>query len=367
MIMNSKPASLKTISDFLQVSKSERDIGWLQSALETAIELELATLPPYLCAWWSIIKDSPDSPPSNKIAADIIFGIILEEMLHMGLACNLLVSIGGKPKITTPRYPGYLPGGVHPHLEVYLAGLTREHLQDFIEIERPEHPITQQPIMIVRTSDSSPAFLALNTEAPPKEDPTIGDFYDAILTAFQDLKPEYSTVNQVPEGFLSPNDLFVITNLDDVEKAITEIKQQGEGTSSSPDTDPQFGGQLAHFYKFSEIFVGKTFIQQKDGTWAFDGDGIPFPTTHPMAKVPSGGWPEPPGGWPENDHVKENLHDFNKAYATLLESLENAWNGNPDDVEDALESMHDLSSFATKLMQVPLPDGTGNYGPEFLV
>jgi hypothetical protein len=36
-------------------------------------------------------------------------------MLHMGIACNLLASIGGQPRIvrTAPRYPTQLPlGGV---------------------------------------------------------------------------------------------------------------------------------------------------------------------------------------------------------------------------------------------------------------
>ena len=40
----------------------------------------------------------------------------------MGLACNMLTTIGGTPQINTPaavpKYPGHLPGGVRPHLTV---------------------------------------------------------------------------------------------------------------------------------------------------------------------------------------------------------------------------------------------------------
>jgi hypothetical protein len=60
----------------------------LKQGLQAAIELELATLPPYLCGLWSI--KSQDGPAFNLIES-----VALEEMLHMGLSCNMLVGIGG--------------------------------------------------------------------------------------------------------------------------------------------------------------------------------------------------------------------------------------------------------------------------------
>src|SRR5260370_36487395 len=82
----------------------------LKDYLQTAIMLEHATLPADLCAWWSL----DDSKPGNDAIAKIIRGIALQEMLHMGLACNLLKAIGGTPKINAPdfvpRFPDYLPG-----------------------------------------------------------------------------------------------------------------------------------------------------------------------------------------------------------------------------------------------------------------
>lgn len=42
------------IVELMQVPSSQHDLVWLKEALQAAIELELATLPPYLCAMWSI-------------------------------------------------------------------------------------------------------------------------------------------------------------------------------------------------------------------------------------------------------------------------------------------------------------------------
>src|SRR6266436_4197622 len=87
---------------------AEKRMECLKSALQAAITLEFATIPPYLTALWSI-KDEL-CPVAQSIRE-----VVHEEMLHMALACNMLASIGGKPGINRdlPSYPGPLPGGVH--------------------------------------------------------------------------------------------------------------------------------------------------------------------------------------------------------------------------------------------------------------
>ena len=68
----------------------------LQSHLQTAIEVEHSTIPPYLCALHSI-KDG-----SNLEAAQIVKSVVVEEMLHMILAANVLNAIGGSREQTAP-------------------------------------------------------------------------------------------------------------------------------------------------------------------------------------------------------------------------------------------------------------------------
>lgn len=87
-------------------------------------------------------------------------------------------------------------------------------------------------------------------------------------------------------------DLFAIENLADAEKAITTIKQQGKGTSTSPvgdPGDPAGTDNLAHYYKFAEIYHGHKLIPVKAG-FKFEGDAIPFPDVFPMVPVPPEGY-----------------------------------------------------------------------------
>ena len=57
----------------------------LREHLQWALELEHATLPPYLCALYSI------KPGTNTEASHAIASVCYEEMLHMTLAANLLM------------------------------------------------------------------------------------------------------------------------------------------------------------------------------------------------------------------------------------------------------------------------------------
>jgi len=231
------------------------------------VELEFATLPPYLLGAWSI-KNQSD--PHNALAYNLILSVAREEMLHMGLACNMLVAISGTPEIKAPTYPGPLPGGVRPELEVYLSGLTLDSVAMFMEIELPEEPV---------------ALLELETF------PTIGAFYDAISDAFGTLQPTITPAQlalQVQTSVAGQN-VFLIKTFTDAQKAIAIIKEQGEGVPGSPDV-PTNPGEFAHYYRFGEIYHGRKLVQAPDGTWGYTGDPVPFPDVFPVAKVPAGGY-----------------------------------------------------------------------------
>jgi len=317
----------------LMQPEAQHDLAWLRQSLQAAIELELATIPPYLCGLWSI-------KAQGGPAYDLIDSVVLEEMLHMGLVCNMLTAIGGTPQIVAGyqqlTYPGPLPGGVRPKLMVYLGGLTKDYLGSvYMEIEFPE---------------KGPVALAFGEEYP-----TIGAFYDAISSAFEQLAPPMSTKNQLISEGIS---LTKVGTVADAVKAITEIKEQGEGTSQSP-LATDFGGELAHYYRFAEIFNGKKLIQV-GGKWNYSGDPIPFPDVYPMTPVPAGGYPNP------SSQTKQALQAFNQKFATVLNNLESAWtNGNQNDLSKAVGTMLGLQSLANSLMQIPRVDQNGVYGPEF--
>ena len=129
---------MKTITEF--VRSGINDPSELKEALQTAMRLEFSTLPPYLCAEWSII----DGQDPNGVA-DKIYGIVLQEMFHFALAGNILSAIGGPFKLTSPDFlPNYptdtLPGDIHQDLIVDLKPLSKDQLQVFMQIETPEFP-----------------------------------------------------------------------------------------------------------------------------------------------------------------------------------------------------------------------------------
>jgi hypothetical protein len=328
-----RASSNNRIVELMQVSVDQRDLEWLKEGLQAALAVELATLPPYLCGMWSMVSQS--GPAYN-----LVYRVAIEEMLHMGLVCNMLTAIGATPRIVQGYqegivYPGPLPGGVRPELTVHLAGLTQEYLRSvYMEIEYPEN---------------GPVVLVLGETYP-----TIGAFYSALLEAFQRLSPELTTQNQLT----SPVGVYMIATPADVERAITQIKEQGEGTSESPLVE-DFGGDLAHYYKFAEIYYGSTLIQV-EGEWRYEGEPIAFPDVYPMAPIPSGGYQDPP------QEVVDGLRAFNDQFATILSKLESAWaNGRMSDLGMAVSAMFRLRSLARNLMQIPLPDKSGVYGPDF--
>jgi hypothetical protein len=73
------------------------------------IELEHSTIPPYLCALYSI------DPKRNPDAVEVVTSVFFEEMLRMTLAANLLNAVGGRPVLDAPHlmpgYPSSLPHG----------------------------------------------------------------------------------------------------------------------------------------------------------------------------------------------------------------------------------------------------------------
>ncbi len=318
------------MGEMLSVPKEQRDVNWLQASLQIAVELELSTLPPYLCGLWSIL--TPSGPVHDNIRT-----IVLEEMGHMGLACNMLTTIGGTPQINTPgavpKYPGHLPGGVRPQLTVSLVGLTKEVvLNTYMEIEKPESgPIGMHQGMTY---------------------PTIGAFYDALLDAFRQVSAStFTGARQLTAG--GPVGVFAIHTLADAERAIEKIKEQGEGTSQSP-LAVDFGNELAHYFRFAEIYHGRTLIEMPDHQYDYKGAPIPFPDAYPMAEVP-------PGGYPES-------RAFDELYTSVLNLLQNAWQqGSQAQLGQAVAAMRALAAPARQLMQKPRPDGKGNFGPSFLL
>lgn len=313
----------------LLMQEPERGADWLIEAATVAIEIELATIPPYLCAQWSITDSGP--------ALTRVREIVLDEMSHMATVCNLLKGLGVSPDITAmaPRYPGPLPGGVRPGLTIYLAGFSRDFLRDvMLAIEKPEQPLVEASLDETFTS--------------------VGAFYEAIAVALRRLKRPLNTDGQLERPEIG---VAVLPDTDAAAAAMDRIREQGEGTSESP----QFDGTTAHYYRFCEIEKGRELLPTTDSKLHFSDVPVPFPAALPMARVP-------PNGWENRDpDGSGTLAAFNTIYRQVLDGLTSAWSsGGAAALDGAVMLMTQMMVPARKLMRTPFKDGQ-NYGPDFLV
>ena len=327
----------------------------LYPMVQAAIELEHATIPPYLTALFSLKQGH------NVEVAGIIESVVIEEMLHMTIACNLLNAIGGTPSIANPRfipsYPGPLPMGVRGGLTVGLAKATRTLVHDvFMGIEEPEDPIA--------LPDGLPRALA-ETASAPGDFATIGQFYAAIaekLTALDNppgsIFPDAPRRQVASTTWYPASQLFPIHDLGSAQKAIAVIVDQGEGTTNSP----YDGDELAHYYRFGEIVHGRRIVPiDSEPGWAYAGA--------PVGLDPAGVWDlvtdSKAADYPQGSRVRVLVDMFNAAYGRLLGSLQRAFTGEPEQLDMALSIMVEMRLTAQKLVATPVPGTTKFAAPTF--
>ena len=101
----------------------------LHEHLQWALELEHATIPPYLCALYSIKEGT------NIESVEVIKSVFIEEMLHMALVANILNATGGKPRLDYPgfmkKYPTPLPHS-DKSFDVNLGKFSTESIECFL-------------------------------------------------------------------------------------------------------------------------------------------------------------------------------------------------------------------------------------------
>jgi hypothetical protein len=319
-----------------------RDTAAVTTALQFALELEHATIPPYLYAMWSL------GSGTNSDLAGIFDDIIGEEMRHMAMVANIINALGATPVVDSesviPHYPGVLPGSVESGLKVGLAPFSPDLVQNtFMVIEQPEHPLE---------------FHALAADAD--EPMTIGQFYGKISKAIADLGDgalSSQPRNQITGSMVS--NVVVVTNVDTATHAIDMIVEQGEGTAKSP--SEVFGDQLAHFYRFTEIVHGRKLVPNPDAgpdtppdqQLVFGNDLIPFAPAEVLAA------PVNPTAdtYPEGSPARRACDDFNATYTGMLKSLQLVFNGQSNQFSAARRAMFLLGPKATAMMALTPPAG----------
>lgn len=247
----------------------------LQQHLQRALNLELWTIPLYLTALYSIRDLDKKRHHEYPEAAKLIFSVVIQEMLHLELVCNLSNALGFAPKFYMPCYdekigiPFIHPehGNLPRYLREYSVqpqALNEDSLRLFCAIELP-HPKRNIHWENQNTFHS------------------IAELYEALQIAITQLWPtsyvgnemnnkqknsfqEYHNQGGKNHGFSQSVDSIATAM-----KAIDAIVEQGEGANSQfvpvdfrppvPEKGKEYDtawykGNLSHYQKFSILLAG---------------------------------------------------------------------------------------------------------------
>lgn len=346
---------MKIDPTFITRVSQAQSVQELYPLIQAAIELEHATIPPYLCGYFTLQLDT------NEEVAQIILSVVIEEMLHMTHACNLLNAIGGSPSINDPKfvpnYPDGLPMGIGDNLQVHLRKCSVDQVSDiFMQIEEPEDPID------IPVTDSLVGFAA----SMPVFD-TIGAFYTFLKKKLEELSQTQNIFTGDParqvvalRWFPDPEEMFPVTDLASAKRAIDLIIDQGEGTSTDPFVSDEFDrgdDEPAHYYRFQEIVKGKKLIRRPGETppYAFGG----APVVLDMANVWDMDSDPKIDKYASSSRSRRMAEQFSYSYTRLLNALHNTFNGAPDQLDGAMGVMYELRLLAQQVLSTPAEYANG--------
>ncbi|WP_094102361.1 ferritin-like domain-containing protein [Streptomyces phaeoluteigriseus] len=359
----------------------------LHEYLYKGLQLEHATLPPYLTALYSL------HPGKNSDAWHVIRVVAVEEMLHLTLVANVMNAVGGMPDLTkpgfVPNYPTRLPCGPD-YFEVHLRPFSHEALDTFLKIEKPAQASSEEDRVVpmdwaalgLTSNGSAPSpeklaeleesgtILGLVPGEPAQRFSSIGEFYEEIMRGINHLEDQARkagttiftgdpTRQVTPEYFYSGGgDVIKVTGRDTAIAALNLVAEQGEGLHGGI-FDSQ--DEIAHYYRFQQLEKGRYY--QK-------GDKPGEPSGPDLNVDWNAAYPVKPdikmADLAEDPEILAAAKEFNQSYATFLTSINLAYNGQPDLLLKAVWEMFRIRDSMNRLIRNPLTGHPGaNAGPTF--
>ncbi len=343
----------------------------LYNYLYVAIQLEHATIPPYLTALYSI------HPGTNLDAYNLIRVVAVEEMLHLTLAANMLNAVGGNPDLTgegfVPIYPAYLPDG-ETDFKVGLEKFSMSAIDTFLNIERPavvdSRNIKRSGLLKISRKNISilPSFKSSAGEELHFH--SIGEFYNAIAEGLKKLTKElgeetvfcgdHSRQITAEYYYSGGGEIITVNDLDSALAAIRLISEQGEGYEGGIF---DYEGELSHYYRFQQIKLGKYYHKDdKPGHPSGEDLSIDWDAVYPIqsnARMEE---------YPKDSELYDGAYEFNKFYKKFLKELTVALNGKPEMLLPAVGAMFRIKEMSYQLMRNPFPGKEGITGaPTFQV
>ena len=326
----------------------------LRTHLQWAIELEHATLAPYLSALYSIKEGT------NTESAEVIKSVFLEEMLHMALAANILNAVGGSPRFDyngfIPTFPTPLPHGDGSFL-VHLGKFSEEGVRSFLNIERPAE---------------------VDVEPLDEKYHSIGQFYAAIIEGLKNCcgaLGEENVFSGDPSWQLTKETTFyggaghliAVTDLASALAAMEEIVEQGEGLDHSSIFDGDRNmfhperEEVGHYFRFQEILEGRSYQKGDTADSGPTGDrfDVDWNAVHNMRANPD------INDYPKGSEAREKMEALAQGYSDMLRTMERAFAGDPRLFGETVGMMFELRHLIIDLMELPSGDGETTVGPYF--
>lgn len=365
------------------------EVEHLHYYLKQALQLEHATIPPYITALYSL------KPGTNLEAFHIIRAVAVEEMLHLTLVANVLNAVGGEIKGTlthpnfVPKYPASLPTGFND-FQVNLRKFSPKTVKTFMEIEREEEVPENQPLVVARSRQEQCGFLTIHNGKELDTFYSIGLFYAEIIRGLFALHKEKGSAlfcgdpkRQIqPEYYYNGGgDIIPVTDLDSALQALAIIQEQGEGSRIRTIYDEE--RELAHHYRFHQLIPkyrrdplhpklddeglsdkeGQYYVIDKDDPKKSDRPYEPkgasfkvdWEAVYPLKENAS------LSDYPEGTEVYAAAQQFESAYRKFLAELEYAFDGHPETLIPAVGGMFRLKEQANNLIRNPINGRDGDH------
>lgn len=231
--------------------------------LTEAAELEHGIMCCYLFSAFSIKKNISEGVTEDQLAVmnrwrRTILNVATEEMTHMALACNLLTAVGGKPHTRRPNLPSS-PRAYPPTFKLGLTPFSRESLESFIFLERPEEE--HAAAVDMTGADDAPHSLVFFNDifSSERQYSTVGHLYRGIEDGFRYLAQKHGDEGlfvgpsgaQIAKSYFGLSSLNPVTDLTSAVAAIQGIVEQGEGASGD--------NENSHYGRF--LAMGKEYDQ----------------------------------------------------------------------------------------------------------
>jgi hypothetical protein len=334
----------------------------LHAYLHVAMQLEHATIPPYLTALYSM------HPSTNVDAYQVIRVVAVEEMLHLTLAANLLNAVGGTPDLRAegfvPVYPAHLPDG-ETDFQVGTRAFSRDTIEGFLKIERPA--VAEDQRFVSRDRSDRALIPTVDAHEDDLHFFSIGEFYAEIGEGLVRLYDELGDAlfsgdpaRQVgPEYYYSGGGAIVkVTDAASAAAAMRLISEQGEGLGGGIFDDE---GELAHYYRFQQLLLGR-YYQPGDDAGSPTGPAldVDWDAVYPVLADAD------LDHYADTGELEEAVTAFSVAYGDFLVRLTEAFGGRPELLLPAVADMFRIKELAARIIRNPMPGHPGvNAAPVF--